>query len=187
MRSAKVVAMAFGSVLAIWPATCLAYYGLYGGYTSYASPYRSYGYPYSFATSLGLGYFGSGAGLYGLYGLSGLSGLGGLGFYGLGFYGTGLYGLGLYGSGLFGPGNLGLYGLGKPDSLQNLSDLFGSSGLNGLRSYGLQLLAGGGLGNPAWQSLLLAAMFSSPVPETAQTAAPVATATADAVTTVPVI
>ncbi|MEW6380675.1 MAG: hypothetical protein AB1611_13855 [bacterium] len=193
MQPAKAVAVALGIVLAVWPVTCLAYFGLYGGYTGYASPYRSYGYPYSFAASLGLGYFGSGvgglSGLYGLYGLSGLSGLGlsGLGFYGPGLFGTGLYGLGLYGSGLYGLGTLGLYGLGKQNGLQSLSGLFGSSGLNELRSYGLQLLASGGLGNPGWQSLLLAAMFSSPVPETVQTASTAATATADAVITVPVI
>ncbi|MEW5803947.1 MAG: hypothetical protein AB1847_17770 [bacterium] len=185
MRVTSIMVTVFGIMMVFWPVCGRAYYGSYGGYASYASPYRSYGYPYSFSTGGG-GYYGLGTGgLYNLYGLGGL-GLSVLGLYGsglyssrlysLGLYGSGLYGLGLYGSGLYGLGALGLYGLGGLNSLQVQSNPFGSSGSNGLRAYGLQLLASGGMGNLGWQSLLLAAMFSSPEPEVAGSAASTATA-----------
>jgi hypothetical protein len=184
MRTAKIMATIVSITMVAWPTGSMAYYGSYGGYANYASPYRSYGYPYSFSSGLAGGYYGLGAGgLYNLYGLSGQglglglygvgsygSGSNALGSYGLGLYGLGLYGLGSYGLGLYGLGNPGLYGLGGLTGLESLPNPSGSSGLNGLRAYGLQLLASGGLGNLGWQSLLLAAMFSSPEPEASLTA-----------------
>lgn len=178
MRVAKLMATVVSITIVAWPISSTAYYGSYGGYSNYASPYRSYGYPYSFSNVLGTG------GLYNLYGLGasgsygpGSYGLGsyGLGPYSLGLYGLGLYGLGSYGSGSYGfgsygLGNLGLYGLGGLTGFKSLSNPSTSFGSNGLRAYGLQLLASGGLGNLGWQSLLLAAMFSSPAAEPSSTA-----------------
>jgi len=185
MRIAKLMTTVVSITMVAWPISSMAYYGSYGGYGNYASPYRSYGYPYSFSNGLEGGYYGLGAGgLYNLYGLGnyglgnlGLYGLGsyGLGAYGLGSYSLGLYGLGSYGSGSYGSGsyslgNLGLYGLGGLTGFKSLPNPSESFGSNGLRAYGLQLLASGGLGNLGWQSLLLAAMFSSPVTEPSSTA-----------------
>ena len=189
MRIAKIMATIVSITMVAWPMRSTAYYGSYGGYNNYASPYRSYAYPYSLSNGLDGGYYGLGVGgLYNLYGLSslGLYGLGSFGspgLYGLGLYGSlmpyglGLYGLGLYGLGLYGLGKSGPYGLGGLTGLKSLSNPSGSSGSNELQAYGLQLLASGGLGNLGWQSLLLASMFSSPAPETssagtATTAAP---------------
>jgi len=211
MKTAHRLALAFGIMVAIWPRGSLAYYGLYGGYASYASPYQSYAYPSLSAASL-VGMTGGYTGLPmvggppyypGLYALSaGLTGgllgslglgLSSLGLYG-GWYGLGLYGPTWYGLGLYGLGNLWLSGLGKEDGLENLTDLFGSAdifgsyGSSSLRSLGLQLLISGGLGNPAWQPLLLAAIFSSPLSQSSQVTAATtaaAAATANAVSLVP--